>query len=311
MNFKQLREIFIFTRKERNGLLLLLLILLFVICLNVLLPHFLPGKEYDTTAWSLEAEKYYAQAAPRSEPDSFNNKLVLDPNLAELKVLVEIGIPSPLAANWIKYLQKGGHFRKKEEVMKLYGMTPDLYRKIQGHLEIPKQGLRIKLKTDSIKSGKMRFAGAFAKDSSWRRGKKEQKEIQLVEINSADSVQLESLPGIGPVLASRIIKYRRLLGGFYAVVQLKEIFGMSEELWTKSSPWLRVDPSEIKKVAINFQSLSELGRHPYIGFRQAKKIVKKRDTTGKFNKNEELIAFFSPDSLQHLLPYLSISGSEP
>ncbi len=38
--------------------------------------------------------------------------------------------------------------------------------------------------------------------------------VQIIELNSSDSASLETLPGIGPVLSARIIKYRNLLGGF-------------------------------------------------------------------------------------------------
>ena len=135
------------------------------------------------------------------------------------------------------------------------------------------------------------------------------KEVALVEINRADSVRLESLPGIGPVLAARILRYRNLVGGFYSKSQLRDIYGMTEELWLKSSPFLCVDSSAVKKLEVNFLSLSELGRHPYIGFRTARKIVNKRDASGKYTRNEELEALFTADSLRRVLPYIALGDA--
>ena len=120
---------------------------------------------------------------------------------------------------------------------------------------------------------------------------------------------LEALPGIGPVLASRIVRYRRLLGGFYEVGQLKDIYGMNEELWLKASPFLAADTAGLKRLEINFLPLTELGRHPYIGFRTAKKLVSRRDAAGKFRNEEELRPFFSSDSLRRLLPYIRFGES--
>lgn len=311
MLFKQVREMFIFTSKERNGLLILLFILFVTICLDFALPLLLPEKTCDVSAWKEEAEKYYATIPLKVEPEAEIFKGVFDPNVVVDKVLIEIGIPPGIAANWVKYLQKGGHFKKKEEIMKLYGMTSDLYRKVEGYLVIPDQVGDFQSKTVYSKQRTKGTSGFAHKDSLWNSHYKERKMIQLLEINKADSAQLEALPGIGPVLASRIVKYRRLLGGFQEIAQLKEIYGMTEELWIRSSCRLFADPSEMKKLDINFLTVADLGRHPYIGFRQAKKIVKKRDTSGKFTRKEEMIAFFSPDSLQRLLPYLSISGIEP
>jgi DNA uptake protein ComE-like DNA-binding protein len=82
-------------------------------------------------------------------------------------------------------------------------------------------------------------------------------------------------------------------------------------LYAKFSPALYADSLQVKKLEINFLTPSELGRHPYIGFRQAKKIVKTRATVGKFRSKEELIALFSGDSLRRLLPYLSTGSIEP
>src|SRR5665647_1059817 len=50
--------------------------------------------------------------------------------------------------------------------------------------------------------------------------------VNRLDLNSADSLHLLEIPGIGPVFASRIIRYRTLLGGYYAVDQLREVYGM-------------------------------------------------------------------------------------
>jgi DNA uptake protein ComE-like DNA-binding protein len=310
MVFKQVREIFIFTRKERNGLLVLMFLLFFLVCLDFALPLLIPETVYDVTAWKEEAEKYYEKIPVQavSEKEIFTG--VIDPNSAGLPDLLKMGIPDRIAANWVKYLQKGGRFRKKEEVMKLYGMTGDLYRKVEMNLSVPEKAEPVKSTFDHTKRSQDGLSGYGHKDTLQYRNTVK-KDMPLLEINAADSVQLEALPGIGPVLASRIIKYRKLLGGFYSVSQLKEIYGMTEELWTRSSPRLTADSSGMKKLDINFLTVAELGRHPYIGFRQAKKMTKRRDASGKFTRKEELNAIFSTDSLQRLLPYLSISGSGP
>lgn len=310
MIFKQLREIFVFTRKERNGILLLLFILFLTLCVDIALPFILPEKEYDVSSWKEEAQKYYTAIPPVAVAEKITFKGVIDPNFAGLTELTEMGIPSGLASNWVKYLQKGGHFKKKEEVMKLYGMTDNLYKKVQGNLQITEHTVPVNRKAGMARPNAAEISGPIRKDTLWKNRDNELKNIPSIEVNRADSVQLEALPGIGPVLASRIIKFRRLLGGFYEIGQLKEIYGMSEELWTKSSTRLHADPSEIKKIDVNFLSLSELGRHPYIGFRQARKIVKRRDNSGKFTQIADLALLFSADSLQHLVPYLSMRVPE-
>ncbi|MCK9414633.1 MAG: helix-hairpin-helix domain-containing protein [Prolixibacteraceae bacterium] len=311
MNLQRLREFFIFTRKERNGILLLLFILLLVLVMDLALPYILPERKYDLTAWREEAIRYNAEVSPKEGPLKERYEGEFDPNSPSLTELGRAGVPEGLATRWIKYTQKGGRFRKKEDIRKLYGMTDTLYQKLEGHL-VFHDGMEGKnVKINPGKNFKKELSGTGKIDSVATIPKIVKKEFALVEVNQADSAQLEALPGIGPVLASRIIKYRKLLGGFYEVAQLREIYGMSDELWSKASPQFAADPTVIKKIDINFLSLSELGRHPYIGFRQAKKIVWTRDTKGRFNGLADLAILFTSDSLQHLMPYLETREGPP
>ena len=52
----------------------------------------------------------------------------------------------------------------------------------------------------------------------------------LLNINTADYDELCALPGIGPELASRILAYRELNGGFEAIEELENIHGISQNI---------------------------------------------------------------------------------
>lgn len=51
----------------------------------------------------------------------------------------------------------------------------------------------------------------------------------LVSLNQATVTELETLPGIGPVLASRIVQHRDSVGGFTEVGQLRDVPGIGEK----------------------------------------------------------------------------------
>lgn len=304
MTFRQVREIFIFTNRERNGLLVLSFLLVASVGINFLIPRLIPEKDYDLTDWKASAEAYYAGSKLPVATEGLTRAVDFDPNRVVRSDLEKMNIPDGLARTWLSYLQKGGKFRTREELKKLYGMTDLIYERLAGHILVATPAVARNRAAGDAGGVAGRSSRAGLADSITHSPGKQKKYAETVEINRADSAMLEALPGIGPVLASRVIKYRKLLGGFYEVGQLREIYGMSDELWSKAAPFLKADTSGLTKMEINFLNRSEMGRHPYIGYRTATRVVGRRDQYGKFRSGEDLRPLFSADSLRRLLPYL-------
>lgn len=61
----------------------------------------------------------------------------------------------------------------------------------------------------------------------------EQKEYQLISINSASISELCTLPGIGESTAEKIIEYRNNYGSFNSLEELKNISGIGEKKYEK------------------------------------------------------------------------------
>lgn len=111
----------------------------------------------------------------------------------------------------------------------------------------------------------------------------------LVEINTADSAALKQLRGIGPVLASRIMKYRSLLGGYHSVDQLTEVYGISDSLCDALREYIYTDSSLIRRIPVNESGETRLGMHPYIGKYRARAIVAYREYAGTISGIDELV----------------------
>jgi competence protein ComEA len=145
------------------------------------------------------------------------------------------------------------------------------------------------------------------------KNKKSTQPVSL-EINTCDSASLEALPGIGPVLAARIIKFRNLLNGYASVDQLKEVYGLSEETYNLISGRLVCDPSHIKKININNAEYKQLKRIPYFKNYEVNSILKFRELQGRIEDlqvlvNNKIITF---ETAQKVKPYLKFTeqGSE-
>ena len=66
----------------------------------------------------------------------------------------------------------------------------------------------------------------------------------LVNINTATQAQLESLPGLGPKVAQRILEYREKNGAFKKVEDLMNVQGIGEKSFLKLKPLLTVSEKE-------------------------------------------------------------------
>ena len=137
------------------------------------------------------------------------------------------------------------------------------------------------------------------------------KQPLTVDINSADTLTLQLLHGIGPAYANRIVRYRERLGGFVSTDQLLEVYGFTPELLDHILPLLILDTTGIRRIAINTIDLKALSRHPYIEYYQARDIVRLRSKGVVFTTEDDLRAVpsMADSTLRRIMPYLDFSAS--
>ena len=128
----------------------------------------------------------------------------------------------------------------------------------------------------------------------------------LLDLNKCDSVSLVALPGIGPVLSARILKYRSLIGGYVSVLQLKEVYGLPEETFNLISSRVSADSLSIRKIMINEYDFKQLIRHPYFQKSDVISILKYRELKGRISGIEVMIEnnLISPLTAKKIGPYL-------
>lgn len=127
-----------------------------------------------------------------------------------------------------------------------------------------------------------------------------------LSFSDADSVLLQVVPGIGPAMASRLVKFRENAGGLYEKEQLLDVYGMTPELMDRVFDYFVFSPVINRKLPINGSDVATLATHPYINYGAAKVIVAYREQHGPFEKAEDLlkIKIFNEDWVQRLAPYL-------
>lgn len=133
------------------------------------------------------------------------------------------------------------------------------------------------------------------------------KNLNKIQFTEADSTLLQIVPGIGPGLSGRIIKYRERLGGFYSINQLNEIFGLKPETITEIWNYFDFNPLITRKIQINLAATDQLSSHPYISYGEAKVIIAYRNQHGNYNSASDLknIKIFKEEWISKIEPYLS------
>jgi len=223
----------------------------------------------------------YATTSITKESKLFN----FNPNTISYEEAVTLGFPEKTAHILINYRNKGGKFYNTESLKKLYGMNDALYKKLAPYVSIENN---TKSKNDFKTENK--FAS-------------KQQNITL-EINSADSLQWIQLKGIKGGRARMILKYKSLLGGFYSIEQLKEVYTFNDTLYNSIKANLTVNPALVQKLKVNSVDFKTMVHHPYIKYEGTKCIF-----ALKRNKKitaDDLInsSCFSREQLEKVLIYL-------
>lgn len=132
------------------------------------------------------------------------------------------------------------------------------------------------------------------------------REGETIDINLADTTLLKQIPGIGSAYSKRIVNYRNSLGGYVSIEQIREVWGIKEELFIKIKPYLTISENH-QQIKINRLTLDQLRKHPYISYKQAKAIINIRKQETRISSIDCLLQEkeFTEKDLRRLKPYLS------
>lgn len=212
-----------------------------------------------------------------------------DPNTLDAGGWSRLGF-SPQQIRMIgNYLKKGGHFYQKEDLQKIYTVTETDYERVKDYIKIDAdrtggRSARSRSEPFSSASSWQEPHAVRSQTQAWKRGRT----FPVIEINGADSLQLQLLPGIGPAFASRIVRFRERLGGFFEAEQLLEIYGMDSTRFEGLTAYIRVDAALVRRIRINEADTETLGRHPLIGYKLGNLIIRFRDHHGAFGDAADL-----------------------
>ena len=222
---------------------------------------------------------------------------MFDPNTVDSMTLLHLGFKPWQAKNMLKYRAKGGKYRKKEDLKKLYGMTDSMYLALTPYIYIKDSIVVDSARIDSVHMDSL---------PKWKSPKKD----TILNLRTADTTELKLIRGIGSYRAKMIVRYREQLGGYARVEQIMEARGMDKVIADSILPHFYIDSVVVNKIPINHIRPEVLQRHPYLNFEQAKAIYEYRRKHIRIKSAEELkkIKGLSPTDIEKILIYLDFSS---
>lgn len=97
---------------------------------------------------------------------------------------------------------------------------------------------------------------------------------RLVDLNQASAEEWAELPGIGPVLSRRIVKFRDALGGFASMSQLHQVYGLDSAVIERVRPSLRLEAQSHRGICLDTITFRSLVRHPLFDAAQTRKVLR-------------------------------------
>lgn len=229
--------------------------------------------------------------APKPKPASTHEvmpreRFAFDPNHTGADSLRRLGIPEYLARRIIHYREKGGRFRIKRDLLRIYGFDSLLYQTVAPLIRLPEK---------------------VSAENNFSAEKRKPAERLHFDLNTADTAQLKRIYGIGNVLSQRIVAYRDGLGGFVKSDQLYEVYGLDSAV-VKRLAEVSYIAEAFRPRRLNVNTVDERGLsvHPYLSGSVARAIVAYRFQHGEFHRTDDLrnIPIIKEATIRKIEPYL-------
>ena len=244
------KSYFIFSKKERVAVTILLLL----IAVFAVLPFFWPVTkipvEVDTATAGKAAQLQQVTAQEATTDADSANQISVDaplrqspagsevkpvslfffnPNTLDEDGWKRLGVAEKTINTIRRYISKGGHFKRPEDIRKIYGLQKEQADALVPYVQI-EQPLPLS-DTKPLTPEKETPVAA----------RKTLLQIQPLNINTATEEEWKALPGIGDVLSKRIVKFRTKLKGFVSVQQVGQTYGLADSVFQKILPYLRLE----------------------------------------------------------------------
>ena len=230
------KEFFSFTQQERRGIIVFLVLAVVIIFGVELYSDFDQYPSEDVSKYYLPEDSISLLEEGRDDysyqndlwDDSYQKtpikkqRFEFDPNTISADSLLLLGFSKFGVKNLVNFRNKGGKIKDLQKFKTIYGIDTTLVNSLGDLI--------------TYRSVQQKPFAEYDKSKPFLPFPEKVQEI--VELNQADSVQLEDIKGVGPYTVKKILQYRKKLGGYLYKEQLTELIIIKDSLYQQISPLL-------------------------------------------------------------------------
>jgi DNA uptake protein ComE-like DNA-binding protein len=283
---------FLYSKRQRNGIFFLLLIIVGLQIMYVFEDFSLEDEEINTAeidSFKKQLDSLYVAKIESKRPNIFP----FNPSFLTDFKGVQLGMSTQEIDRVVQHRTAGKYINSDAKFQEISKISDSLLAVISPYFKFPDWVLQEKVPINKVAIGKKQT--------------KSKGVIIKRNLNQVSADGLISIYGVGKVLANRIVKYRTSIKGFMFNDQLADVYGLKPEVAERILlKYTVLEKPTIKKVNVNIATFKEVLHLPYIDYELTKRIFNYRDEVAEIQSLEELknIEGFPLDLFDRIAVYL-------
>jgi len=272
-----LKSHFQFSKQQRSGIFLLLLIILFVqgfyhLVLPKLLDtdHDFASNDANVSALIKQIDSLKAIQLEKRKPKIYP----FNPNFITDYKGYTLGLSNQEIDRLLAFRKQDKWINSIKQFQEVTKVSDSVLDKISPYFKFPDWVTNPKPKQTNFKTGYSKTVKT---------------EAQKLDLNSATAIQLQKVYGVGPSYSERIIKFRNKINGFHSFIELQQVYGLTPEVIQNIKADFTIKtPRAITKIALNTATKEQLVTIKYIDYEIAHNIIEERTLRDGFKSIDEL-----------------------
>lgn len=288
---------FVFSKSQRNGIFLLLALIVIVQCAYFFIDFSSDDIEVNSkelTKFQHEVDSLKLVEIEKSKPKIFP----FNPNFITDYKGYSLGMSNEEIDRLLAFRKQDKWINSVQQFQDVTQVSDSLLSEISPYFKFP----------DWVTNPKSKSNWKDYNNSNQYQTKTFE---QKADLNTATALQLQKVNGVGVKLSDRIVKFRnKFVGGFIADVQLQDVYGLSPEVIERITNEFTVKtPRKIQKINLNAATRDQLVTIQHIDYEIAHHIIEQRTLRDGFKSLDDLtkVKNFPIQKIEIIKLYLTLN----